>query len=74
MDFCFLNDIIVWFFLFVNYLIYVFKYRCYRVVSNKCYSIYREKLFYRGDIVNFFVYLKCGFIVIYLFYILFKNL
>lgn len=38
------------FFVPVNNPIYVPKHRRYRVVSEKCYSTYREKLFYRGDI------------------------
>lgn len=52
MDPRFLNDTAVWFFLTVNHPIYVPKHRRYRVVSEKCYSTYREKLFYRGDIVS----------------------
>lgn len=75
MDSRFLNDTIVWFFFLpVNNPIYVPKHKRYRVVSNKCYSTYREKLFYRGDIVNPLVHPKGGSIVIHLFYILFKNL
>lgn len=52
MDPRFLNDTTVWFFLTVNHPIYVPKHRRYRVVSEKCYSTYREKLFYKGDIVS----------------------